>query len=92
MRNRTVGLAFLLVGVYLLSLPAAGQVFYPGSVEQKKAAEGAQAPKYDLHDLSGIWRGAGGRVPPPKDPLIGDAHATPLMGGVPAKNLRDELC
>jgi hypothetical protein len=83
MRNRTVGLAFLLVGMPLLSLPAAAQVFYPGSVEQKKAAEGAKVPQYDLHDLSGIWRGAGGRVPPPKDPRIGDAHATPLMGGAP---------
>ena len=83
MRNRTVGLAFLLVGVFLLSLPTAAQVFYPGSVDQKKAAEGAKVPKYDPHDLSGIWRSAGPRVPQPKDPRIGDAHATPLMGGAP---------
>src|SRR5580704_16000618 len=52
MRNRAVGLVLLLVGVFLLSLPAAAQVFYPGSVDQKKAAEGAKVPQYDLHDLS----------------------------------------
>ena len=45
MRNRTFGLAFLLAGVSLSALPAAAQVFYPGSVEQKKAAEGAQVAK-----------------------------------------------
>ena len=28
-------------------------------------------------------------VPPPKDPKIGDAHATPLMGGAPAPPLTD---
>jgi hypothetical protein len=83
MWNRTGGLAFLLAGGILLSLPAAAQVFYPGSVEQKKAAESAKVPKYDPHDLSGIWRSAGRGVPQPKDPLIGDAHPTPLMGGAP---------
>ena len=83
MRNRIGGLAILLLALFLPSLPTTAQVFYPGSVEQKKAADEAKAPKYDARDLSGIWRSAGRGVLPPKDPLIGDAHATPLMGGAP---------
>jgi hypothetical protein len=83
MRNRTTKLVIFLAGALLFSLPAAAQVYYPGSVGQKKAAEGAKVPKYDAHDLSGIWRASGPGVPPPKDPRIGDAHATPLMGGAP---------
>jgi len=82
MRNRIGGLAIVLTGGLVFSLPAGAQVFYPGSVEQKKAAETAAPPKYDLHDLSGIWRSAGPGVPQPKDPKIGDAHPTPLMGAL----------
>jgi hypothetical protein len=74
---------FLAAAALLFARPAAAQVFYPGSADQRKAAETAQAPKYDPHDLSGIWRSSGPGVPPPKDPKIGDAHATPLMGGAP---------
>jgi hypothetical protein len=83
MRKRMGALASLLVGVFLLSLPAAAQVYYPGSADQKKAAEGAKAPKYDPHDLSGIWRSEGSGVAQPKDPRIADAHPTLLMGGAP---------
>jgi hypothetical protein len=76
-------LVTLLVGVFLMSLPTAAQVYYPGSVDQKKAAEGSKVPKFDPHDLSGIWRSEGSGVPQPKDPRIADAHPTPLMGGAP---------
>jgi hypothetical protein len=83
MRKRTTGVGVVLAGVLLLSLPAGAQVYYPGSVDQKKAAQGAKVPEYEPHDLSGIWRGGGPMVPQPKDPRIGDAHPTPLMGGAP---------
>ncbi len=83
MWNRWTGLAAFLIAIFVFSLPAPAQVYYPGSAEQRKAAQGTQAPKYDPHDLSGIWRSAGPSVPQPKDPKIGDAHATPLMGGAP---------
>src|SRR6185436_18508542 len=56
MRHWTVGLVIFLAGASL-SAPAAAQVFYPGSEAQKKASEGAKAPAYDPHDLSGLWRG-----------------------------------
>ena len=82
MRRRVPTLVILAAGALLFSLPAAAQVYYPGSAEQRKAAETAKPPKYDVHDLSGIWRGAGPSLPPPKDPKVGDAHASPLLGGV----------
>ena len=86
MRKRISNLLLFLMGALIFSSPAVGQVFYPGgrSDEQKKAAEDYKPKlKYDAHDLSGIWRGSGQMVPQPKDPRIGDAHPTPLMGGAP---------
>ena len=84
MRNRTTRLVIFLAGALLFSLPAAAQVYYPGSNAQEKAAEGAKAPPYNPRDLSGIWRGGGTGVPQDKsDPRVGDARPTPLMGGAP---------
>jgi hypothetical protein len=84
MRNSTSKLVIYLAGAFLLSLPAAAQVYFPGgrSDEQKKAADASKATlKYDPHDLSGIWSHMG-RVPDlPKYPGIGDAHGSQLMGG-----------
>jgi hypothetical protein len=80
-RRMTVFMILLAVAL-LFSLPTAAQVVYPGSAEQRKAAEGAKAPPYVAHDISGIWRAAGPSLAPPKDPKIGDAHASVLMGGV----------
>jgi hypothetical protein len=84
MRNRMAGLGTVLAGALLFSLPAAAQVYYPGSAEQRKAAEGAKAPAHNPRDFSGIWRRTGQIPPPPKgDTRIGDAHGSPLMGGAP---------
>lgn len=85
MRNHIGGVVFL-VAASVFSTSAMAQVFFPGdhSDEQKKAAEESKAGlKYDPHDLSGIWRASGPVVPQLKDPRIGDAHPTPLMGGAP---------
>jgi len=87
MRNRIGIVVIALITGSILSTGARAQVFFPGgrSDAQKKAAEESKAKlKYDPHDLSGIWRGAGQMVPPPKDPKIGDARPTSLMGGAPA--------
>jgi hypothetical protein len=91
MRNRVGSLiVFILVSVF--SSSAFAQVFLPGdkSDARKKAADASKAKlTYDPHDLSGIWRpaGGGGRDPnaaaAPKDPIIGDAFKSGLMGGAP---------
>src|SRR5579862_6074579 len=70
MRNRMSSLVIVLVGALLFSLPAAAQIYIPGTPEQKKAAENAKPPKYDVHDLSGIWRG--------QVKLMGGAPAPPM--------------
>ena len=83
MHNRRIQFIFL-AGAILFSLPAGAQVYYAGikSPERTKAADASKATlKYDPHDLSGIWS-HNGRVPElPKDPGIGDAHGSQLMGG-----------
>ena len=90
MRNRIGGLAiFLDGGALVFASPALAQVYYSGgrSDEQKKAAEDSKATlKYDPHDLSGIWRGVGlggGPRPGSKDPIVGDAAQSALLGGAP---------
>jgi hypothetical protein len=86
MRNRIGRVIVFLFVVSTFSSAAIAQVFIPGerTDAQKKAAEESRAHlTYDPHDFSGIWRLAGPMVPQPKDPRIGDAHPTPLMGGAP---------
>ena len=74
MRNRMSSLVIFLVGALLFSLPVAAQIYIPGSPGQIKAAESAKPPKYDPHDLSGIWRGQGGT----RAWLMGGAPAPPM--------------
>jgi len=76
MRNRISSLVILLVGALLFSLPAAAQLYIPGSPEQKKAAQNANPPKYDPQDISGIWRGQAGGLQASK--VMGGAAAPPL--------------
>ena len=86
MQNRMSSLVVSLRGVLVFSLPAAAQIYFPGgtSDEQQKAAGESKAKlKYLPRDLSGIWRGGGPKVPQPKDPRIGDATPTWLMGNAP---------
>jgi hypothetical protein len=88
MRGRVVSLFVLFVALPVFTPTAVGQVYLPGdrSDARKKASDESKAKlNYDPHDLSGIWRGAGGGAQQPKnDPRIGDAHADLLMGGAPA--------
>jgi hypothetical protein len=85
MRKRITSLLFFLIAVPVFSMPLMAQVYYPGfrSDAQKKAEEESKSTlKYDPHDFSGIWRGQA-KVEQLKDPRIGDARPTPLMGGAP---------
>jgi hypothetical protein len=52
MRNRISSLLIFLVGGSLFSLPAAAQIYIPGTPAQKEAAEKAKPPKYDPRDFS----------------------------------------
>jgi hypothetical protein len=76
MRNRISSLLIFLVGGSLFSLPAAAQIYIPGTPAQKEAAEKAKPPKYDPRDFSGIWRGVGGGLD--KSWLLGGAPAPPM--------------
>src|ERR1700722_6968293 len=94
MRNRIGGLAIFLMAALVFASPALAQVYYSGgrSDEQKKAAEDSKDTlKYDPHHLSGIWRGVGlGGRPRPgsKDPIVGDAAQSALLGGAPPPPMR----
>lgn len=74
MRNRISTLVILAIGALVFSLPAAAQIYIPGTPEQKEAAKNAKPPKYDARDLSGIWRVGGGQM-------------GRLMGGAPAPTM-----
>jgi hypothetical protein len=89
MRSRVGSLLLFVVGVLLFSSPVSAQVYFPEGKpsDAQKAAAAAAKLTYDPHDLSGIWRGVGGprdpAAPKEKDPRIGDAFTSPLLGGAP---------
>jgi hypothetical protein len=89
MRNRVGSLLMFVTAVLVFSSPVMGQVYYPDGKpsDAQKAAAAAAKLTYDPHDLSGIWRGVGGprdpNAPKEKDPRIGDAFTSPLLGGTP---------
>src|SRR5579871_3621727 len=89
MRKSVSSSLILLAACTVFSLPVMAQVYYPEGKpsEQQKAAGAAQKLTYDPHELSGIWRGSGGgrdpNAPKQKDPRIGDAFTSPLLGGAP---------
>src|SRR5690242_18572183 len=95
MRNRIGSSLIFGIALLVFSSPLMGQVYFPEGKPtdaQKAAAEASAAKlKYDPHDLSGVWRGVGGprdpSAPKEKDPRIGDAFTSPLLGGAPAPPL-----
>jgi hypothetical protein len=95
MRNRIGSFIVLFAAAAIFSSPAMAQFYYPDGkpTDAQKAAATASAAKltYDPHDLSGVWRGAGGprdpNAPKQTDPRIGDAFTSPLLGGAPAPPL-----
>src|ERR1700729_4026445 len=95
MRNRIGSFIVLFAAAAIFSSPPMAQFYYPDGkpTDAQKAAATASAAKltYDPHDLSGVWRGAGGprdpNAPKQTDPRIGYAFTSPLLGGAPAPPL-----
>lgn len=67
MRDRFLSLFLCFGGMWLLSSPAAAQVYFPTANQHREpqsaaAAKTAPTPAYEPHDLSGVWLGKGGAL------------------------------
>ena len=91
MQNRLSLLVVFVFTALACTLPAAAQVYFPPvlggqSQEAKAAAEAAPKPKYDPHDLTGVWVGggaAGGRGAANGRGATPGRPTNTLMGGAP---------